>query len=85
MLSNKAPRTALREKCPYSEIFWSVFSRIWTEYREIRSIFPYSIQIPENKDQKKSEYEHFSRRIDSCTIPTDLCNEMQISFFFAHD
>ena len=23
---------ALREKCPYSEFFWSVFSRIWTEY-----------------------------------------------------
>ena len=21
----------LREKCPYSEFFWSVFSRIWTE------------------------------------------------------
>ena len=22
----------LREKCRYSEYFWSVFSRIWTEY-----------------------------------------------------
>ena len=22
----------LREKCPYSELFWSLFSRIWTEY-----------------------------------------------------
>ena len=26
---------ALRSKCPYSELFWSVFSRIWTEYGEI--------------------------------------------------
>ena len=25
----------LREKCPYSEFFWSVFSRIRTEYGEI--------------------------------------------------
>ena len=25
----------LREKCPYSEFFWSIFSRIWTEYGEI--------------------------------------------------
>ena len=25
----------LREKCPYSELFWSVFSRIRTEYAEI--------------------------------------------------
>ena len=25
---------ALRKKCPYSELFWSVFYRIWTEYGE---------------------------------------------------
>ena len=29
---------ALREKCPYSELFWSVYFRIWTEYGQIRSI-----------------------------------------------
>ena len=29
----------LREKCPYSELFWSVFSRIRTEYLEILSVF----------------------------------------------
>ena len=28
----------LREKFPYSELFWSVFSLIWTEYREILRI-----------------------------------------------
>ena len=28
----------LRKKCPYSELFRSAFSRIWTEYGEIRSI-----------------------------------------------
>ena len=28
---------SLREKCPYSEFFWSVFSLIRTEYGEIRS------------------------------------------------
>ena len=27
----------LRKKCPYSEFFWSVFSRIRIEYGEIRS------------------------------------------------
>ena len=31
---------SLREKCPYSEFFWSVFSRIRTEYGEIlRTLF----------------------------------------------
>ena len=50
--------------CPYSELFWSVFSRIWTEYREIGSISPYSVQIWENADQNNSEYGHFSRSVD---------------------
>ena len=29
----------LRKKCPYSELFWSVFPRIWTEYGEILLCF----------------------------------------------
>ena len=33
--------------------FWSVFFRIRTEYREIRSISPYSVQMRENTVQKK--------------------------------
>ena len=36
-------KRALRKKCPYSELFWSVFSLIPTECREIRSIFSYSV------------------------------------------
>ena len=53
-------RGTLRQKCPYSEFFWSVFSRIQTEYGELRSISPYSVQMWENTDQKNSEYGHFS-------------------------
>ena len=44
---------SLRKKCQYSEFFWSVFSRIWTEYGEIRSISSCSVRIWENTDQKK--------------------------------
>ena len=51
----------LREKCPYSEFLWSVFSQIPIEYGEIQSISPYSVRIRENTDHKNSEYEHFSR------------------------
>ena len=29
--------STLRKKCPYSEFFWSVFSRIRTECRKIRT------------------------------------------------
>ena len=51
----------LREKCPYLELFWSAFSFILTEYGEIRSISPYSVQMRENADQNNSEYGHFLR------------------------
>ena len=39
----KKKPTTLREKCPYSEFFWSVFSGIWTEYGEIQGISPYLV------------------------------------------
>ena len=33
LVKDKSLKTpALRKKCPYSELFWSLFSRIWTEY-----------------------------------------------------
>ena len=41
--------------------FWSVFSRIRTEYGEIHCISPYLIWMRENTDQKNSEYGGFSR------------------------
>ena len=36
------PGKALRENSPYLELFWSSFSRIWTEYEDILRISPYS-------------------------------------------
>ena len=60
-LSNiDSTKTTLRENCSYSELFWSVFFRIRTEYGEIWSICPYSVRMRENTDQNNSEYEHFS-------------------------
>ena len=49
----------LLEKRQYSELFWSVFSCIQTEYGEILCISPYLVQIQENADQNNSEYGHF--------------------------
>ena len=40
---------SLRKKCPYLELFWSVFSRIRTKYGDILRISPYSIQMRENR------------------------------------
>ena len=44
----------LLERCPYSEFFWSLFSRIWTEYGEMRG----------KTDQKNTDYGHFSCSVD---------------------
>ena len=51
----------LRKKCPYLELLWSAFSRIPTEYGEIRNISPYSVRIRENADQNNSKYGQFLR------------------------
>ena len=40
--------SALHKKCPYSEFFGSLFSRIWTEYGEILCISPYWVRMREN-------------------------------------
>ena len=50
-----------REKCPYSKLFWSAFSRIRTEYGEILRISPYSGRMWGNTDQNNFEYRHFLR------------------------
>ena len=40
-------------------VFWSVFSSIWTEYGEIRSISPYSVRMRNNTDQKTPNTDTF--------------------------
>ena len=64
---------SLRENCSYLEFFWSVFSRILTEYGEILRISPYSVRMRKNKDQKNSEYGHLLRSVpDGKTINLSL-------------
>ena len=63
-ISNVSENTP-RKKRPHSEIFWSAFSCIRTEYAENRSISPYSVRMRENTDQNNSEYGHFLRS-DRC-------------------
>ena len=54
---------SLRENCPYSELFWAVFSYIRTEYGQIHSISPYLVRMRENTDQTYSEYGHFLHNV----------------------
>ena len=60
-IENYLKQQTLRRKWPYSELFWSAFSRIRTGYGEILRISPYSVRMRENTDQDNSEYGHFSR------------------------
>ena len=71
--------TKLREKCSYSEFFWSVYSRIRTECGETRSTSPYSVGMRERTEQKNSEYGYFSRSVTlSITWVTYLFVQIQI-------
>ena len=58
---------ALCEKWPYSELLWSVSSRIRHEYgeilREILRISPFSVRMQKNTYQNNSEYRRFSRSV----------------------
>ena len=57
----------------YLEFFWSVFSRIRTEYGEIH---PYSAQMRKNTDQKNSEYGYFLR--SECCVSSRSFNKFCI-------
>ena len=70
------------EKCPYSEFFWSVFSRIRTEYGEILRISPYSVRMRENTDQKNSENGHFSCSVYSPIYFMIIENRREIALWF---
>ena len=53
---------SLHEKCPYSEFFWLVFSRIRTEYREIPRISSDLVRLRENTDQKTPNTDTFQAK-----------------------
>ena len=59
LLADFAETLTLCEKCPYSEFFWSIFSRVPTEYGDILRICPYSVRMQENTDLKNPEYGRF--------------------------
>ena len=46
---------------PYFELFWSIFSRIWTDNGKIQIISSYLVQIQENASQNNSKHGQFWR------------------------
>ena len=50
-----------REKCPYSEFFWSVFSRIRTDYGEIQYLSVFTPNAGKYGPEKPRIRLHFSR------------------------
>ena len=59
IILHQASKAALRKKCLYSELFWSVFFRIRTEYGEIIRISPCSVWMRENTDYNNSKSDTF--------------------------
>ena len=73
---------SLHEKCLYSELFWSAFFLIWTEYGEILRISPYSVRMRENADQNNSEYGRFLRSESSKIILAEMYSPLNEHLFF---
>ena len=71
---------ALREKCSYSELLWSVFSRIRAEYGEIICISPYSVQLRENTDKNNSKCGDFFAQCRSCRY--HVSDNLSVKNFF---
>ena len=67
----------LREKSPYSELFWSAFPGMWTEYEEALRISPYSVRMRENADQNNSEYGRFLRSKYNLKISSQILNRLK--------
>ena len=59
IISSLTALTMLRKKCPYSELFWSVFSRIWT-------------RITPNTDSFLTDYADFRGYMQNNLIITTL-------------
>ena len=53
----------MHENSQYSELFWCIFSRAWTGYRDIPRISIYSVEIYENMDKKSSECRHTLHKV----------------------
>ena len=59
---------SLREKCPNTEFFWSVFSYNRSEYRKIRT-------------RKNFVFGHFSRSAGFFVIGTSIIKELMVNYF----
>ena len=68
------------EKFPYSDFFWSVFSRIWSEYKELLFKTLYSVWMHENMDQKNSYYGHFLYSVNYQLIKKLLLTKTQLHY-----
>ena len=80
VLSSKIVAPHCLKRCPYSELFWSAFSRIRTERREILCISPYSVRMRENKNQSNSEFRHFLRSASQYLLILPLKQSIVDSF-----
>ena len=66
--------------CLHLKFFWSVFSRIWTECGDIRSISLYSVRMQENTDLENSEYGQFLR---SKQLQSLMLSHSQLTFTYS--
>ena len=84
LLTKYTPNLSLREKCPYSEFLFSIFSRIWTKYRKILRISsPYLSVFSPNVGKYRPEKLRMRTLFKQCygaTLPIsqiENCNKLR--------
>ena len=72
----------LRKKCPHSELFWSAFSRIRTEYGEIRIISLYRVRLREIQTRITPNTDTFYTVLCSYKIHPQTLVSLENQFYF---
>ena len=65
---------SLSKMCANTEFFWSIFSRIWTEYGDLFHWSPYSVQMRKNTDQKNSVFGRYSCSLSQAIFSSSSVN-----------
>ena len=61
-------KLALRKKCPYSEFFWFLFSRIWIEYKNVLYKSLSQVWMRRKIDHNNSEHIQLLCNVVVCTV-----------------
>ena len=79
---HESVKRTLHKKILYLELFWSAFSRIWTEYGEILRISLYSVRMRENVGKMRTRITPNTDKFYEVEIPSSVARNFERSGLF---